>query len=249
MTEAMSFSDRDGRRISALLDRPASAGSKGVVLCHGLFGFKDSVTNRALSRLLNERGLTTLRFDFYGHGSSEGSLQDVLLTTLIGQTETALDQLRGQGIAELGLFGSSFGGLVALLVAARVRSLKALALRCPLADFPELLRQRYGRVAVELWRRVGTVPPSIGHVPFRSRLYDDCLQYDAYKAAAHLSAPTLIVHGGRDELIPLSQVQRIYHSIGVEKHLELIASADHRFSSSADFSKMTERVVAWLVRQ
>src|SRR5690348_12226833 len=115
MPEPLVFSDRDGRRISALLDRPASAGSKGVVLCHGLFGFKDSVTNRALSRLLNERGLTTLRFDFFGHGSSEGSLQDVLLTTLIGQTETALDQLRGQGIAELGLFGSSFGGLVALL--------------------------------------------------------------------------------------------------------------------------------------
>ena len=244
----MVFSDRDGRRISAVLDRPASANSKGVVLCHGLFGFKDSVTNRVLSRLLNERGLTTLRFDYFGHGASEGTLQDLLLTTLIGQTEAAIDVLRAQGIVEVGLLGSSFGGLVAVLVAARMRSLKALALRCPLADFPDLLRQRYGRVAVELWRRIGTVPPSIGNVPFHSRFYDDCTQYDAYKAATHVAAPTLIVHGGQDELVPLPQVQRIYHSLRAEKHLELIPSADHRFSRQADFSRMTDQLAGWLVR-
>lgn len=244
----MVFSDRDGHRISAVLDRAASAGSKGVVLCHGLFGFKDSGTNRAISRLLNERGLTTLRFDFFGHGASEGTLQDLLLTTLIGQTESALDVLRAQGIAEMGLFGSSFGGLVAVLVAARVRSLKALGLRCPLADLPELLRQRYGRVAVELWRRVGTIPPSLGNVPFHSRFYDDCLQYDSYKAATHISAPTVIVHGGQDELIPLPQVQRIYTSIQVHKHLELLPTADHRFSRTPDFSRMTDSLASWFVR-
>jgi len=244
----MVFSDRDGRRISAVLDRPPFGGSQGVVLCHGLFGFKDSVTNRALSRLLNERGLTTLRFDFFGHGASEGTLQELLLTTLIAQTEAAIDVLRAQGASDVGLFGSSFGGLVALLVAARVRSLKALALRCPLADLPELLRQRYGRIAVELWRRVGTVPPSIGNVPFHSRFYDDCLKYDAYKAATHVSAPTLIVHGGQDELVPLAQVQRIYHSLPAEKHLELIPSADHRFSRQTDFSQMTNQLAGWLVR-
>jgi hypothetical protein len=55
MAETLAFRDRDGRRISAVLDRPRSIGSKGVVLCHGLFGFKDSVTNRVLSRILNER--------------------------------------------------------------------------------------------------------------------------------------------------------------------------------------------------
>lgn len=242
------FSDRDGRRISGLVDRPASPGSKGVVLCHGLFGFKDSVTNRALSRLLIERGLTTLRFDFFGHGASDGTLQELLLTTLIGQTESALEVMRAQGIADVGLLGSSFGGLVAVLVAARVRWLKALALRCPLADFPELLRQRYGRLAVELWRRVGTVPPSIGNVPFHSRFYDDCLQYDAYKAATQVGAPTLIVHGGQDELIPLPQVQRIYHSLRAGKLLELIPSADHRFSRQADFSRMTDQLAGWLVR-
>ena len=248
MEEAFVFCDRDGRRVSASLSRPPSDTDKGVVLCHGLFGFKDSVTNRTLTRLLSERNVATLRFDFFGHGSSDGNLNDILLTTLMGQAETALEVMRGRGFNKLGLFGASFGGLVALLVGSRTRSLSSLALRCPLADLPEILRQRYGRVAIELWRRVGTVPASIGSVPFHSRFYDDCLRHDAYKAAAQVAAPTLIVHGSQDELIPLGQVQRIFDSLKTQKYLELIAGADHRFSRPADFSRMTEMLAAWLVR-
>lgn len=73
MEEPFVFSDRDGRRVSAVLTYPPSDTDKGVVLCHGLFGFKDSVTNRTLTRLLSERNVATLRFDFFGHGSSEGN--------------------------------------------------------------------------------------------------------------------------------------------------------------------------------
>lgn len=73
MEEPFVFSDRDGWRISAVLTHPPSDTDKGVVLCHGLLGFKDSVTNRTLTRLLSERGVATLRFDFFGHGSSEGN--------------------------------------------------------------------------------------------------------------------------------------------------------------------------------
>jgi uncharacterized protein len=248
MEEAFSFTDRDGRRISAVLTRPVSESSKGVVLCHGLFGFKDSVTNRTLTRTLTERGVATLRFDFFGHGNSEGNLHDILLTTLVSQAESAMDVMRARGYSKLGLFGASFGGLVALVVASQVHSLSALALRCPLADLPEILRQRYGRVAIELWRRIGTVPTSVGQVPFHSRFYDDCLGYDAYKAAAQVTAPTVIVHGSQDELVPLAQVQRIVDSLKPQKHWELIPGADHRFSRAADFSRMTETLAAWLVR-
>ncbi len=248
MEEAFVFADRDGRQVSAVLTRPSSDSSKGVVLCHGLFGFKDSVTNRTLTRILTARGLATLRFDFFGHGNSEGNLHDILLTTLISQAETALEVMRGRGFPKLGLFGASFGGLVALLVASRTHALSALGLRCPLADLPEILRQRYGRVAIELWRRVGRVPTSIGQVPFHSRFYEDCLRHDAYQASTQVTVPTVIVHGSQDELIPLPQVQRIFHSLNTQKHLEVIPWADHRFSRPADFSRMTETLAAWLVR-
>ena len=248
MEQGVDMQDAEGRQVSATLSTPAAPTDRGVVLCHGFMGFKDSVTNRTLGRLLADRGVATLRFDFFGHGRSAGNLHDLLLTTLIGQAESALAFMRGRGYRRLSLFGSSFGGLVALLAASRSPWLTALALRCPVADFPELLRQQFGRIAVELWRRMGTVPASIGHVPVHGRFYDDCLRYDAFQAASALTVPTLIVHGDRDELIPVEQVRRLYSCIPSQKQFHLLPGADHRFSSAADFTRMTTLLADWLAR-
>jgi uncharacterized protein len=248
MEESLTFLDGDGNHVRGTLVRPVPPTNQVVVLCHGFMGFKDSVTNRALSELLAQRHIASFRFDFFGHGRSDGRLHDLLLTTLIGQAERALALMRGHGFTRVGLFGASFGGLVALLTASRDPSLVALALRCPVADFPAILRHRFGRVAVELWRRLGTVPPSIGHVPVHGRFYDDCLRYDANRAAMRLSVPTIIVHGGVDELIPVDQVQRLHQAIPVEKALHVVPGADHRFSSPIDFSRMTTLLAEWLAR-
>src|SRR5215217_2650981 len=248
MEQGLDIQDADGRRVSAMLSTPAVPTDHAVVLCHGFMGFKDSVTNRTLGRLLADRGVATLRFDFFGHGRSEGTLHDLLLTTLIGQAESALAFMRTRGFSHLSLFGASFGGLVAILLASRTPSLRSLALRCPVADFPELLRQQFGRVAVELWRRMGTLPASIGQVPVHGRFYDDCLRYDAFKAASALNVRTLIVHGERDELIPVEQVRRLVGCIPVEKEFHVLPGADHRFSSPPDFARMTTLLADWLAR-
>jgi uncharacterized protein len=248
MEEAVRFEDADGRSISGTLVNPGVATDRVVVLCHGFMGFKDSVTNRALGDLLVRRHVASLRFDFFGHGRSEGRLHDLLLTTLIGQAAAALAFVQGRGLTRQALFGASFGGLVALLSAARHPSLAALALRCPVGDFAAVLRQRFGRAAVELWRRLGTVPASLGQVPVHGRFYDDCLRYDAYEAASRLRVPAIMVHGERDELIPVEQVRRIYDSIPVEKALHILPGADHRFSSPPDFHRMTTLLAEWLAR-
>lgn len=246
MEESLTFHDAEGRPISGTLVTPALPTDRVVVLCHGFMGFKDSVTNRALSDLLVQRHVASLRFDFFGHGRSGGRLQDLLLTTLLEQTQSALAIVQKRGFGRRALFGSSFGGLVALLAAARDPSLAALALRCPVGDFAAVLRQRFGRAAVELWRRLGTVPASLGHVPVHGRFYNDCLRYDAYQAASRLRIPTIVVHGERDELIPVEQARRIYDRIPVEKALHILPGADHRFSSPADFHRMTTLLAGWL---
>jgi pimeloyl-ACP methyl ester carboxylesterase len=183
MEKTFRFQDSAGRRISAALLSPSLPTDKIVILCHGFMGYKDSWTNRMLSEQLARQQIATLRFDFFGHGQSDGNLKDLLLTTLIAQTESAIALMRGRGFTHVGLLGSSFGGLVATLVAAKAPTLAALALRCPVGDFPALLRQRFGRVAIELWRRLGQVPESVGHIPVDFAFFEDCLRYDAYRAA------------------------------------------------------------------
>lgn len=248
MEKAFNFQDPAGRHVSAVLQSPALPTDKAVVLCHGFMGYKDSWTNRMLGDQLARQHIATLRFDFFGHGQSAGDLKDLLLTTLMAQTESAIALMRGHGFTHVGLLGSSFGGLVATLVAAKDPTLAALALRCPVGDFPALLRQRFGRVAIELWRRLGRVPESAGPIPVHYAFFEDCLRHDVYRAAQQLRVPTTIVHGDRDDVIPVSQAQQLFAQIRAEKTFHVIPGADHRFSRPEHFSEMSELLGNWLIR-
>ena len=248
MEQRFKFQDSEGRRVSAVLLSPSVRTDKVVILCHGFMGHKDSVTNRMLSDHLARQSISTLRFDFFGHGQSDGDIKDLLLTTIVAQTESALSLMQGHGFTRVGLLGSSFGGLVATLVAAKAPVLAALALRCPVADFPVLLRQKFGRAAIDLWRRLGRVPPTFGHIPMHFRFFEDCERHDAFRAAQKLRVPTTIVHGDQDDVIPVTQARDLYAQIPAEKALHIMAGADHRFSDPKQFSRMTGLLMAWLTR-
>jgi pimeloyl-ACP methyl ester carboxylesterase len=240
---SLTFEDREGHRVSATLRSPGGTTDKAVVLCHGFMGFKDSWTNRSLSEGFARQGVATLRFDFFGHGQSGGELKDLLLSSLIHQTQRAIAFLREEDFTQIGVLGSSFGGLVALLTAAQTPSLAGLGLRCPVFDFPALLRERFGETAIALWRLLGRVPPAFAPIPLHYRFYEDCLQHDARLAAQALAVPTVIVHGEIDDVIPLIHIEELAQHIKAPKSLHIIPGADHRFSQPPDFRRMTDLLI------
>lgn len=246
MEKRFRVQDPDGRRISATLATAHAPTDKVVILCHGFLGSKDNWTNRTVADRLSELGIASLRFDFFGHGQSDGDLKDLLLTTLIAQTESVMALMRGQGYRQIALLGSSFGGLVATLAAAKHSSLAALALRCPVGDFPALLRRQFGNAGIELWRRLGQVPPSVAPIPVHFRFFEDCERHNAHHAAQALRVPTILVHGDRDEVIPVTQSEELYRHIRAEKALHVIPGADHRFSQPDQFRRAIELLVSWL---
>ena len=48
-----------------------------VILMHGIFSSKDYNPMPALARGLAQAGIASIRFDFNGHGKSEGRMQDM----------------------------------------------------------------------------------------------------------------------------------------------------------------------------
>jgi uncharacterized protein len=228
--------------MSAVLARPSGHTDKAAVLCHGFMGFKDSWTNRSLTRVLIEHGVAAFRFDLFGHGESEGPLEKLTLSIAIAQTDAALATVRARGFERVGLVGISFGGLVATHVAAHSPWLAALALRCPVADFPELLRLQFGQRAIEIWRLFGLVVDLRGGtrlIPVDYGFYEDCCRYDSYEAAARIHVPTIVVHGECDELVPQHQIYRLHDAIAADKELQMIAGANHRFTTPTHFDNMT----------
>ena len=248
MEQAFSFRDTFKHRIAAVLATPDRPTDCAVLLCHGFLSNKNSTTNKTLTRLLLDRGIATCRFDFFGQGESEGPFEHITLTTALDQAQSALAHVRAQGFCRLGLMGSSFGGLVAVLLAAQQSDLRALALKCPVMDFPETLRLEFGDERMAHWKQHNEIPNVLGgprSVALQYRLYEDCLAFDAYKAAASIQAPTLIVQGGCDELVPSHQSQTLYDLLTGIKRLDILQGADHGFTKGEDFRTMTHSIAGW----
>ncbi|MCP9471428.1 MAG: alpha/beta fold hydrolase [Nitrospira sp.] len=248
MEERCSFHDRHGHAVASLLSAPDGGSDRIAVLCHGFLSSKTSTTNKTLTRILNERGIATFCFDFFGHGESDGPFESITNTVAVDQTLAALDLVRLNGYKKVGLMGSSFGGLVAILTAAQRTDLACLALKCPVVDFAEELRLEFGDEEMARWKATDTVPDILGgpdRVPLRYAFYEDCLRSIAYEPASAITAPTLIVQGDRDEHVPLHQSRRLYERLHVKKRLEMIPGADHQFTKGEDFTRMTSLIADW----
>jgi pimeloyl-ACP methyl ester carboxylesterase len=250
MEEALTFHDRHGHGIAAILSTPDGPTTRLALLCHGFLSGKNSTTNRTLTRLLNEQGLATFRFDFFGQGDSDGPFEKITISLALHQTEAALDLVATRGYHRIGLVGSSFGGLVGILTAAQRRDIVCLALKCPVVDFAEELRLTFGQEELARWQATDTIPNIMGgpdRVRLRYAFYEDCLRQIAYEPAEGITVPTLIVQGEQDECVPLHQSRRLYDALGGLKRLDLLPGANHQFTQGEDFRQMTTSISDWFV--
>jgi uncharacterized protein len=247
--ERFSFVDSLGHRVASILTVPDSGTDRIALLCHGFLSSKTSSTNNALTRILIERGIATFRFDFFGQGESPGPFEEITTTLAVEQALAALDLARQKGYRQIGLMGSSFGGLVAILAAAQRTDLACLALKCPVVDFAEELRLEFGDEELAQWKATDTIPDIMDgsdRIALRYAFYEDCLRQIAYDPARSITAPTVIVQGDRDEHVPLHQSRQLYEALQVKKHLELLPGADHQFTKGEDFKRMTNVIADWL---
>lgn len=235
---------------SAILTDPAEDTTSAVILCHGFLSNKDSRTNIRLTELLIPKGLSTLRFDWFGMGDSSGRFADITVTTCRAQLESLLQEMKNKGYRNIGLIGASFGGLLAILVGADHPELFALGLKCPVPNFPEMLELEFGQDGITEWKRTNTIPNVTGgHDPIalNFEFYHDCHQFNAYAQAKKITSPCLIVHGEQDDLVPIHQIERLMQSLVGEKKLHLLPQANHHFGRPEDFRTMSLTLTDWMV--
>lgn len=254
----LSFMDAGGRRVAGILALPSMPTDAAVLLCHGFLSGKNSKTNLALTRRLVSEGIGTYRFDWFGMGESDGDFAALTVSACLEQVRQALALLAARGYRRAGVIGSSFGGLVATLASAErgilgggPPVLAALGLKCPVPDFPEMLRLEFGEAGMARWRQTGQIPTvagGAGFVRLEYRFYEDCLRYDAYKAAESIRTPVVIVQGDCDEYVPVEQSRRLFETIPSEKYLSVLPGADHGFTKPGDFERMVGELVSWMLR-
>jgi hypothetical protein len=121
--DRVSLFGSDGTRLAGVLCRPedgAGAATAAVVLCQGLSGVKHLVLP-GVARDLALRGIASLRFDYAGYGESDGARGWIDPRARVDDALCAFTWLAAQpGLGRrIGVYGHSYGGPVAIAMAAR----------------------------------------------------------------------------------------------------------------------------------
>ncbi|WP_170920619.1 alpha/beta hydrolase family protein [Desulfacinum hydrothermale] len=201
-----------------------------VVCCHGMLSSMQSAKLVAVAERLAHQGLSALRFDFTGCGRNESAFGESLVGSRVEDLEEVLDWVEKEwGAGPVGLFGSSLGGFVSLVVASRdphrVGAVVTWAAPCSLWGL--LAHKTLPRPSTPTWPSSLALgePATVPESPGLTRV--------------------LVAHGIQDELVPWSHAVDIYGRLGEPKRLWLLEEGDHRFLDEAVRKKLLAATVEW----
>ena len=238
--ESVSFY-AEGKRLYGNLHLPANKNPPCIIALHGLESSKDSGKWPILASSFCEAGFACLRFSFRGCGEgtekSEGDFEDTSLMDRIKDYEAALRFLEETckvDMGRLGIVGSSFGGMVAIAAQnKKIKSMVTLATPYTLSrPIKPPLKIEEGYCVLSSGRRL------------KEKFFVDLQKHDLLKAVKD-APPILIIHGSKDELVPVDHAYRLYESAKKPKELKIIEGANHTFSQAKDLDKIIKLSLKW----
>ncbi|TXH94075.1 MAG: alpha/beta fold hydrolase [Pseudorhodobacter sp.] len=226
------FTTPSGRKLA--YHQTAGSGP-GVVF---LGGYKSDMTGTKAVHLQDwaERaGRAFLRFDYSGHGQSEGRFEDGGIGAWCADARAIIEGLTAGPQV---LVGSSMGGWIALLVARafpdRVAGLVGVAAA---PDFTaDLMWDSYSEAQRALLMGQGWLaePSDYSDQPniITKAFLDDGARHLVLRAPLNLPFPVRLLQGTADTDVPPSVALRLLdHATSPDLRLTLVKGADHRFST------------------
>lgn len=214
-----------------------------------LGGFRSDMLGTKAEHLdswATRRGRTYLRFDYSGHGESEGEFNDGCIGEWSADALAAFDTLtNGPQI----LVGSSMGAWVATLLAKqRSKRIAGIVFIAPAPDFTEKLmwpaftdEQRHTIISEGRLEQ----PSDYSDEPevITRKLIEDGRNHLVMTQSVPITCPVRILQGMKDDAVPYAHAlafAQIIESADIEA--VLTKDGDHRLSEPADLARL-ERVL------
>lgn len=242
------------RRIAYLLSGARQAGGTGLMWLPGLMSDMISTKAAALAEWAAPRGLAMTRFDYSGHGRSEGEFRDATIGDWLAEARAVFTQLTtGPQI----LVGSSTGGHIALLLLrdllrsspADAHRIKALVLIAPAWDLTEELmwKEFDADARRELMENGVFHRPSDYGAPYAiTRQFIEEGRNHLFKAEPFdPGRPVVILQGVMDKDVPVAHARKLagFLTGGWAKLIE-VADGEHRMSRPQDLELLYDQISA-----
>lgn len=192
----------DGPRLHAWLV-PAPGARCLLLYCHGNAGNLSHRLDRVAR--LRRQGVSVLIFDYRGYGRSQGQPSEQGLYRDAEAAHAQARALADQQGQKLVLLGRSLGGVAAVWIASRL-PVEGVILESTFTNLGEMARSLYPLPGLRGW--LGDRFDSLGRIK-------------------DIRAPLLVVHGDRDEIVPLKQGRELFEAASARKDFFLIPGAGH----------------------
>lgn len=210
-----------------------------VIICHGFnqHSQHDLVWN--LSNFLFSSGFVVLRFDFHGHGNSEGTFEHHTFSQQIDDLQSAVEflaKIKEIDCNRIGVFGQGIGGNVAISTVARdekIKSekigstIKALVLQGTRANMEEHVMTNLADHEIVELEKKGLFDK--GHFRIRRGYWKDAKKHDAVEQIKKVKVPVLFVWGMDDFQTPEHEFRSLFAAANQPKEYEEVSDADHWF--------------------
>ena len=243
------------RRLAVLLRTGASP---PVMWLGGFRSDMRATKAEALDAWAAETGRAFIRFDYSGHGESEGRFEDGTISRWLEDTLAVIDRfVEDRPI----LVGSSRGGWLALLAARALRSTRpdrapaSLVLIAPAPDFterlmwarfPDSIRQTIESAGVYHQPSLYSPEPT----PITRTLIEDGRRHLVLDGPIATGCPVRILQGMDDPDVPFEHaLELVEHLPGDDVTLTLIKDGDHRLSRPQDLERLIAALEGLLERR
>ena len=226
-SDRLQFPGASGGLLTARLERPAAEPAAYALFAHCFTCSKDYKAVVRISRLLADRGIAVLRFDFTGLGESEGEFSDSNFSTNLGDFVAAADFLRREYDPPQLLIGHSLGGTAALAAAGRIPETQAvvtIAAPCGTHHLKNLLETKAPDLAAAGEAEVDIAGRTIR---IKRQLLDDLENHAVAEHIAHLGKPLMVFHSPDDRILPIEHAHRIFEAASHPKSFVSLDGADH----------------------
>ncbi len=240
------------RRIAYRREPGSSSGTPGLFWCAGFKSDMASTKATALATHADARGIDCVRFDYSGHGLSEGPFEKGTIGRWLEEAQAIFHSItKGPQI----IIGSSMGGHIALMLLKRLiehdpaeaARIVALVLIAPAWDMTEeLMWKQFPPAARRALETNGVYyEPSNYGEPYTitCALIEDGRSHLLARKPFNPGRPVLILQGLQDPDVPASHVRELETFLtGGHVRITEVPDGEHRLSRPQDLALLYQLI-------
>ena len=221
-------------------------GSKTSVFFFG--GYASDMTGTkatALSQWCEKNNYNFIRFDYSGHGKSEGNFEDGGITKWSSEATEVLKNFSNEKNI---VIGSSMGGWISLIVS--LRNLNLISGLIGIASAPDFVVGEWNRLSDKQRAQI----KNDGKIIINWDKYNDdyTITYKFLKdgmnnmllnSAINIDCPIRLLHGRLDQVVSYETSEKIIEKItSKNKKLTIIKDGDHSLSRESDLQLLFDNI-------